>query len=546
MVALQDKGVFIALSFGIKETFTSIDRFEWQACDDLRKMRDEGIYKEGGYSSFQEYCEAELCEWGGYRRVCQLLSAKDVIDKFKGTEFEGLITKERQARPLAKLLKFPEKMREVAAIATQNNDKPTSVDFAKAVLQVVPKKPGKPKPSLSQNEAEVKEPRFFRGVKVKVSSQSHPKYGEEGEISGDPPNLQQQFVDFEDGRAMMFNRDLSIVDAPIERKLPPEYQEAIAQLEQQHKEEIARLENELRVGLVTEAEGRAIHSVQEQLEVATAIASQAKEENIRLQQRLEELESLRQLADQNQLLQQENEELKNQLQQKPMERWDTSSAVVERLNKNVQAAINNTIDLRSLAEEPPKEDAQECLRLMGMALGNLARALNDNSAMAAAAMILKCEPNPGAIAFSIERSHLSDQAVIDIRKELAKPGCEWEQLHKVASEYEEIKQEYWNKLTLVEKKVINELKKAFDSKESEFPELSPIQVGASVSHSDQYSALYTKNGRVHKELNDEEVSVVWDDDAEQRPKRYFKTDLRKLLPDGLNQCLCHLQYPKNS
>jgi hypothetical protein len=40
------------------------------------------------------------------------------------------------------------------------------------------------------------------------------------------------------------------------------------------------------------------------------------------------------------------------------------------LNKQVKQALEKTIDLRSLAQEPPKENAQECLRLMGMALKN--------------------------------------------------------------------------------------------------------------------------------------------------------------------------------
>ncbi|WP_392533893.1 hypothetical protein [Nostoc sp. C117] len=36
------------------------------------------------------------------------------------------------------------------------------------------------------------------------------------------------------------------------------------------------------------------------------------------------------------------------------------------LNKQVKQALEKTIDLRSQAVEPPKENAQECLRLMGM------------------------------------------------------------------------------------------------------------------------------------------------------------------------------------
>ncbi|MHC5748175.1 MAG: hypothetical protein ACYTXT_41295 [Nostoc sp.] len=47
---------------------------------------------------------------------------------------------------------------------------------------------------------------------------------------------------------------------------------------------------------------------------------------------------------------------------------------------------------REKSEEPPKENAQECLRLMGMALKNLASAMNNTQALEAAAIILGSEP----------------------------------------------------------------------------------------------------------------------------------------------------------
>lgn len=68
------------LNSGIKETFTTLDRFEWQAVDELLQMRDCELYIEAGYTSFQEYCHRELSAWGGYRRITQLLGAKKVID----------------------------------------------------------------------------------------------------------------------------------------------------------------------------------------------------------------------------------------------------------------------------------------------------------------------------------------------------------------------------------------------------------------------------------------------------------------------------------
>ena len=54
--------------------------------------------------------------------------------------------------------------------------------------------------------------------------------------------------------------------------------------------------------------------------------------------------------------------------------------------------------MMALAVEPPKENAQECLRLMGMALKNLSEAMNNTQALKSAAIILGSEPTPIAIA----------------------------------------------------------------------------------------------------------------------------------------------------
>nr|WP_322685841.1 hypothetical protein [Nostoc sp. DedQUE07]MDZ8132113.1 hypothetical protein [Nostoc sp. DedQUE07] len=69
--------------------------------------------------------------------------------------------------------------------------------------------------------------------------------------------------------------------------------------------------------------------------------------------------------------------------------------------KNVQKSPD-AIDLRSLAHEPPKENVTECLRLMGIALGNLASAMNNTKALQAAALILGSEPTPSAIALYLQ------------------------------------------------------------------------------------------------------------------------------------------------
>ncbi len=127
------------------------------------------------------------------------------------------------------------------------------------------------------------------------------------------------------------------------------------------------------------------------------------------------MEGLRQLEIENQRLQKRIQELENAKQSYPRE---------QPAKKNVQQSPN-TIDLRTLALEPPKDNAQECLRLMGIALGNLASAMNNTKALQAAALVLGTEPTPQAIAYRAEQLQLLPQAVNEIRQVLSKPGCTW-------------------------------------------------------------------------------------------------------------------------
>jgi hypothetical protein len=55
---------YSVVNTSIQETFTAIDRFEWQAIDELRLMRDNHYYFDGGYLSFEDYCEKELIKYG--------------------------------------------------------------------------------------------------------------------------------------------------------------------------------------------------------------------------------------------------------------------------------------------------------------------------------------------------------------------------------------------------------------------------------------------------------------------------------------------------
>ncbi|MEH2172771.1 MAG: hypothetical protein V7K45_07845 [Nostoc sp.] len=225
-------------------------------------------------------------------------------------------------------------------------------------------------------------------------------------IEADAPNNYQQIVTFSDGeRLLVNNSDLAslndaIVSESSGRTYPKEYSEAIAAIEEHHKQELERLSQELRIGLQTEAAAKAEAQVQEQIQSLQQLFKQQKEENIQLQQRLGEREGLRKPETENQQLQQRIQELEHAVEQRPSQEWGNTMTqqATKVLNKQVKQALEKTIDLRSLALEPPKENAQECLRLMGMALKNLASAMNNTQALEAAAIILGSEPTPIAIA----------------------------------------------------------------------------------------------------------------------------------------------------
>ncbi|MDZ8189232.1 MAG: hypothetical protein RMX96_30890 [Nostoc sp. ChiSLP02] len=367
------------LNSSIKETFTAIDRFEWQAVDEILQMREQRLYCEAGYKSFEQYCQAELSVWGGYRRINQLLGAKKVKDT--ADELGEHINNERQARSLLRLVKEPDKLKVKAAvaIALEENPSPSESDFAAAANKVVPRLPRQKttEPMVPKIEepvvGEFEEPMVSKTNIVKVTSPSHLRYGEEGTIEADPPNYRQQIVTFADGsRELVNNADLDAASVPFstERTYPAEYAEAIAQLKQQHQQELERLEQELRIGLQTEATQAAQQQVTEQLTALQNLFQQQKEENIQLQQRLFELEGLRQLELENQRLKGRIQELENAVQERPAQEWGNTltKQATKALNKQVKQALDKILDLRSLALEPPKENAQECLRLMGWVL----------------------------------------------------------------------------------------------------------------------------------------------------------------------------------
>ncbi|MBC1237227.1 hypothetical protein [Nostoc sp. 2RC] len=565
------------LNSSIKETFTAIDRFEWQAVDEILQMREQQLYREASYKTFEQYCQAELSAWGGYRRINQLLGAKKVKDT--ADELGEHIKNERQARSLLRLVKEPEKLKAAVAIALEENPSPSESDFAAAANKVVPRVPCEKttEPMVPKIEepvvGEIEEPIVPKTNAVTVTSPSHHRHGESGTIEADPPNYWQQIVTFADGsRELINNADLDASSVPYstERTYPAEYAEAIAQLKQQHQQELERLEQELRIGLQTEATQAAQQQVTEQLTALQNLFGQQKEENIQLQQRLFELEGLRQLELENQRLQRRIQQLERAVEEPPANRRDKKGErFKEQENTFPPSPLPFTpefIDLRSLALEPPLENAQECLRLMGIALGNLASAMNNTQALQAAALILGSEPTPSAIAYRMEQLQFVPQAVSEIRQVLRTPGCRWIDFWSVAQQYEVIKSDYWAELSTEETQLIAALEEAatephtdelvtqkaqvitnFEEVSTEPPTDEPtthqtevttlieeasteppsIGFGSIVAYADPYYTLYNARGEVVEDLG-EEVIVAWDHwkDQGKKTSRYFKNELR--------------------
>ncbi|AUB44401.1 ATPase involved in DNA repair (plasmid) [Nostoc flagelliforme CCNUN1] len=518
------------LNSSIKDTFATLDQFELQAVEQIRLMHDERMYRIAGYKNFSEYCQGELHVYGGYRRINQLLGASKVI--VAAGELGPQIKNERQARPLLRLAKEPEKLIAAIALALSSNPEPSESDFAAAANIVAPlpkeRKQFHQEPLVPKNQEPLvpknQEPLVPKNV-ITISSLSHPRYGESGVIEAEAPNNSQQIVTFRDGERLLVNNadiNVAIVSQSRQRTYPKEYTEAIAALKEQHKLELERLEQELRIGLQAEVSARAEAQVSEQIQSLQQLYRQQKEENIQLQQRLDEMEGLRKLNIENQQLHQRIQELEHALLERPSQQWGntmTQQATIV-LNKQVKQALEKTIDLRELAASPPKENATECLRLMGMALKNLSIAMNNTQALVAAALILGTSPTQSAITTRTEQLQLLPQAIREIRQVLAKPGCSWQDFCTVAQHYEVIKADYWAELTTSEKELISALNPKANV-------AMPIQVGSIVCHADPYHTLYIARGKVIQDLG-EQVVVAWDN-SQDEPKNtsiYNKYELR--------------------
>lgn len=357
--------------------------------------------------------------------------------------------------------------------------------------------------------------KFGLGAIVKVTAKDHPRYGQECEIIKEWDGHWQILVRFADGEEIAIaDTDLDAASTPfprqpqvqpqpepVERKYPKQYSEAIAFLNQQHEEELVRLREEITIGLRTQEEERALSSVREQLEIAQTIANSKGKEIAQLQQKIEELESLKKLEVENQQLKQRIRDLEKSQEDRGTGWGNTFSAQAEKvlntqvtLNIKTLHSLKPELHLESLAVAVPS-DTEECLRLMSLAIANLSIALNSTQFLSAAAILLGCEPTADAIAsqknrlvYKSEKEAMVNEALSEIRGVLS-GECDWSKFFAIASEYREIKNEYWTKLTLAEQELIRKLKKDFDDKDV-------IKEGSIVSYKDKYSKLSQMSGTV--------------------------------------------------
>lgn len=354
---------------------------------------------------------------------------------------------------------------------------------------------------------------------VEVTSSSHYRYGQKGIIDGESPNNWQQFVKFADGsRELIAARDLDASSAPVQRKFPPEYQEAIAQLEQQHQAEIQQLEEQIRLGVKSEAEALAQESVKERLTALEAIASQKSEEVVQLQQKVVGLESLRFLETENQLLNKRIGELEKALADaaSPQNQNHVFTGPAEKvLNAQTTQLLEKVeslepeLHLRILAQDTPTNQ-KEALLLIGRSLLNFDS--RDNKTQKAAALILGCEPEQ--LTEKVSQLEQLPEAIASIKQSKT-----WAEVQAVGDRFPLIKQEVWLELSAAERSAITQMKKSTQS-------FGGFHVGDRVSGNELYTTRYNEKGTVTGFREDGAILVHWDGKAQLLQHNYEPSELR--------------------
>lgn len=427
--------------------------FESKTIGYLRIMRDNKIYLEGDYKTFEEYCEARMPHFGGYRRINQLLGFCQVQEA--AGEYAHLIKNERQARPLLKLVKKPEKLMEAIALVAEQSE-PSESNFRAAVNQVIP---------ISRNKKKVQEPLVSQGTKVKVSSHNHYRFESEGTIHS-KPSADTLIIEFADDELEAIALQDLEISSQSQREInrtwtQVEHEEAIASLSETHKRELEQLEAQIRARLSAEIQEKALSQSAQELIAAKESAELYKKQNLILQQKIYELESLESLRFANECLTERIRELERALEDKPTLQWKTTFS-------NQAAKVVNLhqdkLNIKTLAESAPDNLTQSCadelIGLFGMALANIAIALPNPSieVLRATGEILKCEPSKEAIATQTRVL----AAAREIESVLERPTISWLEFWAVAEKYQDIKTSYWFRLSEKQRELVKALKLQYD------------------------------------------------------------------------------------
>jgi hypothetical protein len=505
----------------IKDSFASIDRFEIQIGGELAQMRDDRLFVEGGYTSFEEFCDKELSQWGGYRRVNQLLGAGRVIEALKDSELSGTVKRESHARPLLRLVETPQKLHEAVAIACQLSPAPTAKDFAEAAKKVSP---------LPQKKPKVQEQLFLKGTIVRVSPHKHPRFEQEGVICADPPNTDQQIVSFGDNETheLINTSDLAIVIPPVERKSPPAPK---TYTEEELQAEINRAIAESKIGLKVEAEERAIASVREQMIASEKVIQSKVSEVIRLQQKVDELESLRLLEFENQRLLQRIADLERSQEDRGTGWGNTFTKQAE---KAVSAVVLKRVEelepelhLRSLSVNPPTENQSSVVNLLGLSLEATAQSMPRlaTELRKAAAIILQVDET--SLEKKVFQLRQLPEAIASIKQVLSLPDADWVKFTQVSDNYQFIKQEIWMGLNPQEREKINLMKSEYPAPNVQCPMPNiPFPISSKVLIADAFSTRAKVPGTVIG-IENEMFLVHWDDcDRPLFQHRYEATELR--------------------
>ncbi len=468
---VQLHGNFSLLREEIKGLFEGIERSEWQVALALQKIRDQKLYS-GEFRNFEEYCESDLVQWGGYRRVSQLIAATRVIQVLESSEFAGVVTRESQARPLVRLVKSPEKLLKVVKLAVDHKESEDSSLTAEDIRQAV--QSSYPKKQKLNTTKEVKSPGTIvpQTKKITITGIDHPRFGDSALIECDAPNNRQQIVTFDDGeKLLVYNSDYSfpIGSPPIERTrtyTQQEYEESLAYIREENQREVLRLEQDIRIRIMAEMSEKE-KSPQENEEIAAALKlyQESRDSNISLQQKILELEGLYVLKTENERLLERIGDLERSLEERSSQQWsDTFSAsAVKVLNeKTIKAVekVNLAFHLDKLKDEiPPDAKSQrQVIRSLGMATARLCQ--SHPQYIEAAAILLRCEGTIDNVCAALEQIKLLPVALASVTAVLEKVDCDWEKFTRAIAPYnsEPLKSDIWAELPKELKSKIEKLR----------------------------------------------------------------------------------------